>query len=105
MLKNPEDRVRYRARLELTSRKTAGEPNPASASPAVFFSLPGREPARLELVDAAGRQVVAREVGDRGAGSHAMRLALPSGLRAGLYFLRLVEPGRSSRSLKLVLAR
>jgi hypothetical protein len=67
--------------------------NPATgARLLVSFSLPSSSPARLELLDVAGRRVALREVGSLGAGAHQVRLgsdAPPS----GVYFLRLIQGG------------
>jgi hypothetical protein len=64
-------------------------PNPTSGSVVVWFTLPSRERATLELIDVAGRRVARREVGQLGPGTHLVALASPA--RAGLYFLRLTH--------------
>jgi hypothetical protein len=69
-------------------------PNPAVNGVRVWFTLPSREPATLELIDVAGRRVLRREVGSLGRGAHMLALGSAPGLRAGLYFLRLVQGGR-----------
>ena len=61
----------------------------------VSFSLPGSEPARLELVDLNGRRVLAREVGSFGAGSHHLEIGGGRDFSPGMYFLRLAQAGRS----------
>ena len=66
-------------------------PNPAGAASIVSFSLPAAAPARLEILDVAGRRVWSREVGSLGAGSHAV--ATPD-LRPGVYVIRLVQGPR-----------
>ena len=63
----------------------------------VEFTLADASPARLELVDVAGRLVTAREVGALGGGAHRVELAGPSPLRAGLYFVRLTQGGVTVR--------
>lgn len=60
---------------------------------AVEFALPIAHPARLELLDLAGRRLVAREVGGLGAGRH--RLELAGALPSGVFFVRLTQDGRS----------
>jgi hypothetical protein len=68
-------------------------PNPAGARFMVSFSLPGSGPARLELIDIAGRRIASREVGMLGPGSHAVDLGprpLPPG---GVYMVRLTRGG------------
>jgi hypothetical protein len=70
-------------------------PNPAHGQLAVSFALPTPDPARLELIDVAGRLIASREVGSLGAGSHVARLAEDTRVPAGLYWLRLIQGTRS----------
>jgi len=68
-------------------------PNPARGGVLrVAFALPSRQRATLELLDIAGRRVSSREVGSLGPGPHELTLE-KSGLKAGLYFLRLTQGG------------
>lgn len=69
-------------------------PNPAAGSPVVAFTLPDASPARLELFDVAGRQVLAREVGSLAAGRQQVSLA-DAGISPGLYVIRLSRVGRT----------
>ncbi len=65
-------------------------PNPAGSELTVAFTLPDVGPATLELVDVAGRRVLARAVGELGPGEHVVALApRGTGLRPGVYQLRL----------------
>jgi hypothetical protein len=67
-------------------------PNPAPAGAAVIgFSLPDARPARLEVVDVAGRRVFAQEVGSLGGGEHAVRVNGAAPLPPGLYLIRLTQ--------------
>jgi len=68
----------------------AVHPNPArgGAIP-VSFALTSAEPARLEMIDVAGRLVVRLEVGPLGAGPHEANLSPGRSLAPGLYFVRL----------------
>jgi hypothetical protein len=66
-------------------------PNPATRGAAVYFTLPRRAPARLELIDVTGRRVLAREVGGLGMGSHLLRLDENERIPSGLYFIRLTQ--------------
>jgi hypothetical protein len=76
-------------------------PNPAKGSAlTVQLSLAHREPARLELLDLAGRRVLAREVGSLGPGEHVVDLAEGMRIRPGVYMLRLVQ-GQSVRSTRV----
>jgi hypothetical protein len=71
-------------------------PNPSSGSNLrVSFSLPNAGPARLELIDIAGRRIAARDVGQLGAGEHVEPLQTDSHVPAGLYWLRLTQGNRS----------
>jgi hypothetical protein len=68
-------------------------PNPAVGELVASFTLPSGSPARLQLLDVTGRVLLAREVGDLGAGSHLLRLG--DSVPAGMYWLRLTQGGRS----------
>jgi hypothetical protein len=70
--------------------------NPAPGILRVAFTLPGEGRATLALVDLAGRQRVAREVGSLGRGRHVVSLTDAEILPSGMYWLRL---SRSERSL------
>ncbi len=71
----------------------------ASAIPAadgrmrVEFALPEGSPARLELLDVAGRVLRSTHVGDLGPGRHTLDLSSGRDLRQGIYFLRLRQAG------------
>ena len=67
-------------------------PNPSERGISVRFSLPGAEPATLELFDLRGRRIAAREVGTLGPGEHLVPLADRPGLPAGVYLVRLTYP-------------
>jgi hypothetical protein len=68
----------------------------------VSFALPGNAPARLELLDVAGRRVALREVGTLGAGRHEVDLSDGRALDPGLYFLRLTQ-GRETRTTRVTM--
>jgi len=71
-------------------------PDPARAGALrVTFTLQSAEPARLELLDLAGRRLLAREVGKLGPGAHVVPLDGAGALRAGVYWLRLEQDGRA----------
>jgi hypothetical protein len=74
-------------------------PTPSRGVLGVDLSLPDARPARLELIDIAGRRVATRELAGRGPGRHHVELA--RGLRAGVYLVRLVQ-GDLARTLKAV---
>lgn len=70
-------------------------PNPALNDLTVAFSLPDASPARIEVLDLAGRRVLVREVGTLGAGHHTLNLTNSQRLPAGIYLIRLASGGRS----------
>ena len=69
-------------------------PNPALGMLNVSFSLPTSGRASLEILDVAGRQVMFREVGSFGPGTHLVRLERGQ-IRPGVYWLRLTQSGRT----------
>lgn len=69
--------------------------NPASAGTAVEFSLPDASPARLEVLDVAGRLVARRDAGAYGAGTHRLALDELRSQPPGLLFVRLTRAGQS----------
>lgn len=69
-------------------------PNPAAGEVSVVFALESAAPARLELLDVAGRRVLAEDVGSLGPGQHVLRLEKAASLPAGVYVLRLTQSGR-----------
>jgi hypothetical protein len=79
----------------------AVRPNPAFRAATVSFSLASQEPATLEVVDLAGRRVVARRL-SLGPGSHAIPLDLEPA--PGIYFMRLTQGGES-RTCRVAFAR
>jgi hypothetical protein len=67
-------------------------PNPSRGGfLTVHFSLPTTAPARLELLDVAGRRIATHEVGLFGAGPHALDLGKGQHLAPGLYLVRLAQ--------------
>jgi hypothetical protein len=69
-------------------------PNPSlDRSVMLRFSLPDAAPARLELINAAGRRVWSREVS--GAGAHAVRVGPADTLAPGIYLARLSRGERA----------
>jgi len=74
-----------------STRALAAGPNPARGSITARFTLPDARPARLELLDLAGRRVRSLEAG--GAGAHAERFDDLGNLAPGVYLLRLSHAG------------
>lgn len=81
---------------------------PARSNPArhgrlsVRFTLPIAAPARVEVLDVAGRAMMTREVGGLGAGEHTLDLTERTRMVAGLYFVRLRQ-GPNVRTIRLTM--
>ena len=78
------------------------QPNPGVHGARIAFVLPALAPARLELLDVAGRRVWRREVGALGPGRQSV--ALDETIPPGVYLLRLTQ-GRASVTARAVLLR
>ena len=88
--------------LALAIRGTT--PSPATGGRLhVEFALHEAGPARLELLDVAGRALSSREVGALGAGVHTLDWEDGVPLRPGIYFLRLVQGTNEVRARATVL--
>jgi hypothetical protein len=80
----------------LTLALAPTQPNPARARDlAVRFTLASAAPARIALLDAAGRQVAGQDVSALGVGDHTWTPATGRSLGAGLYFVRLEQGGQA----------
>jgi hypothetical protein len=77
-------------------------PNPSSGEFSVSFTLGDAASARLEVMDAAGRRVCARDVGSLGAGEHLVNLTRGLTLPPGVYLVRLTRGDRSLTARALV---
>ena len=77
-------------------------PNPARGALTARFTLPDARPARLELLDLAGRRVAAREV--NGTGAHAETFSEAAALSPGVYLMRL-EHGGAVRTTRVAVIR
>jgi hypothetical protein len=69
----------------------------------VEFSLRDGSPARLEMMDVAGRVLTSKQVGSLGPGAHALDLSEGGALPPGIYFLRLTQGGREVRARAAVI--
>ncbi len=85
-----------------TGLALAAGPNPARGAVTARFALPDARPARLELLDLAGRRVTVRDVS--GAGAHVETLGEGAALAPGVYLLRLTH-GRDTRSTRVAVVR
>jgi hypothetical protein len=70
-------------------------PNPAGPELRLSFTLPDDSPARLDVVDVAGRIVFGHEVGTLGAGEHVVDAGRDRRLSPGLYLVRLTRGSQS----------
>ena len=96
---NPETPARSFA---LAIRGTT--PNPATGGrPRLQLELKDGSPARLDVLDLAGRLVSSRDVGRFGPGVHDIELTEGGRLRPGIYFVRLMQGGATARSRIVVL--
>lgn len=74
-------------------------PNPVADGPLrVEFTLRDGSPARLELLDVAGRMLASRQVGTLGAGRHAVDFSDARALPPGVYFVRVTQNGHEART-------
>ncbi len=77
-------------------------PNPFSQSTTLQFSLMEGERMWLKVIDALGKQVMQRSLGEFPAGAH--RLLIPrDGLREGLYFFRLENSAGEGWSRRMII--
>jgi hypothetical protein len=81
---------------------SAPRPNPSRGIIAFDVTLPDDSPARVELLDIAGR--VQRTQVVQGPGAHAVKFGAAGPLAPGLYFARVVHPTGAS-SVRVVVAR
>ena len=79
-------------------------PNPTDGDLTLQFSLPDAAPAKVEVMDLAGRRVLARDVGKLGAGEHAVNLTAERRLPSGVYVIRLTRAGQA-RTTRTVIVR
>lgn len=74
---------------------SGARPNPSDRGFTVAFSLYDASPARIDVLDVAGRRLLSLEVGALGRGSHSLDLAQRQEFPAGIYIIRLTQAGRT----------
>jgi hypothetical protein len=79
-------------------------PNPARSDLVVGFSLPEAATGTLELVDALGRRLAARELSGYAAGAHQVPLLERQAVPPGVYLVRL-KVGATLRFAKVTVVR
>jgi hypothetical protein len=88
---NPASEVWLDVPTELNFALGGFLPNPAAGIAQVTFKLGSSAPARLQVLDVAGRSVLTRDVGMLGPGVHVVPVR---GASAGVYLLRLTQNGQ-----------
>lgn len=68
------------------------QPNPVAGPARIAFTLPRSAAARLDVLDLAGRRVLARELTGLEAGPHTIVLDAAARLAPGVYLVRLTHP-------------
>jgi hypothetical protein len=78
-------------------------PRPFAGVPEVEVTLATADPARLEVLDIAGRRVATHELAASGPGSRTLQLDAAARLTPGIYWLRLTQGARSAHARVAVL--
>jgi hypothetical protein len=101
----PDQTLDAPAEVKLEFALAGLRPNPSRGNRVmVDFTLPVAEPARLEMIDVAGRRVVDRAVGGLGIGHHVVDLAAGRSLSPGIYLIKLTQ-GVHSRVARAAVVR
>ena len=78
-------------------------PNPTLGDCKVSFELGKAGPVRLEMISLNGKQVLEKNLGHLGVGTHEISLNIPEGLPTGLYFLKTILSNGQSGSAKVII--
>jgi hypothetical protein len=78
-------------------------PNPSASGLRVAITLPDASPARIDVMDLAGRRMLARDLSGLGPGRHEVRFPDARALAAGVYVVRLSQGGRSVTTRAIVI--
>jgi hypothetical protein len=79
-------------------------PNPANSEAVLRWAARSSAPARLEIVDVAGRRVATVVEGGRADGLVRMSSWIPDGVASGVYFA-VLSAGEESVVRRVVVAR
>ena len=82
---------------------SGARPNPAAHGLRIAFALPNAQPAELTVFDLGGRRILSRDVGGLGPGEHVVDVGPESGLKPGVYMIRLTQAGQSVATRAIVL--
>ena len=69
--------------------------NTGGSNLSVVFTLADDAPARIDLLDLAGRMIVTHPVDHPAFGRRLVNLGTTDGLATGMYMIRLTQGGRS----------
>jgi hypothetical protein len=78
-------------------------PNPSAGEFQIWFRRQSHDPARLELLDPAGRRVRVRELGNDDGLRGSWSVGSTSSLKPGLYLVRLSQSGRMASAKAIVI--
>jgi hypothetical protein len=78
-------------------------PNPAARGLTVAFALSGDAPAEITVFDPSGRRILTRDVSGLGPGEHVVDVGAATGLKPGVYMIRLTQAGQSVTKRAIVL--
>jgi hypothetical protein len=98
VIRSPEQWITVIGQLAIAGAR----PNPALHDISIAFTLPDAAPARITVLDLAGRVLSAQDVGALGPGPHLVEVRRGAVWRAGLYFVRLTR-GSESHTARVVL--
>ena len=81
----------------------APRPNPSRQGVTLALALPDERPARLDVLDLAGRRIATRDLAGLGPGRHVIALPEIERLGAGLYLVQLQQRAgiRQTKLLRL----
>jgi hypothetical protein len=82
---------------------SGARPNPATRGLLIAFALSNDQPAELSVFDLNGRRVLTRDLSGMGVGEHVIDVGSATGLKPGVYMIRLTQGGQSVAKRAIVL--